>query len=231
MTTENTQMEAQAHRGKDLSYLTVYPENYQPELEYPVVIMLHGFGANMYDLANLAGAIHTKGYMYVCPNAPIPVQIGPGQLGFAWNLPGSPDDDQAKRSDQKLSSFLQEVLDDPSRKAKNSLLLGFSQGGGLTYRFGLPRPDRFSGLAALSCSLRDPDAIRQSLPEVRDQNIFIAHGTQDNPERAQEASDFLKSEGYSPLYKEYSMGHEITQEVLDDLVPWIHQVLPPLDIS
>ena len=52
MTTENTQMEAQAHRGKDLSYLTVYPENYQPELEYPVVIMLHGFGANMYDLAN-----------------------------------------------------------------------------------------------------------------------------------------------------------------------------------
>ena len=111
------------------------------------------------------------------------------------------------------------------------MLLGFSQGGGLTYRFGLPRPDRFAGLAALSCSLRDPDAVKQSLPEVRDQNIFIAHGTQDNPERAQEASEFLKSEGYSPLYKEYNMGHEITQEVLDDLVPWIHQVLPPLDIS
>jgi len=221
-------MEAQAHRGKDLSYLTVYPVDHQPDIQYPLIIMLHGYGANMYDLANLAGDIHTKGYLYVCPNAPLPVQAGPGALGFAWNLPGSTDDEQAKRSDLKLSNFLEEVLGEPGRDPKNCILLGFSQGGGLTYRFGLPRPDRFAGLVALSCSMRDPENIKQTLPESRDQAIFIAHGTQDNPERAREAKDFLAGEGYSPVYKEYNMGHEITPEVLDDLVPWIYRTLPPL---
>ena len=34
------------------------------------------------------------------------------------------------------------------------------------------------------------------------------------------------AQGYQPLYREYPMGHEITQEVLNDLTPWIHDVLP-----
>ena len=39
--------------------------------------------------------------------------------------------------------------------------------------------------------------------------------------------DFLKAEGYSPEYHEYPMGHEINQDVLNDLVPWLKRVLPP----
>jgi predicted esterase len=38
---------------------------------------------------------------------------------------------------------------------------------------------------------------------------------------------FLEAQGYQPLYREYPMGHEISLEVLNDLTPWIHQVLPP----
>jgi hypothetical protein len=30
-------------------------------------------------------------------------------------------------------------------------------------------------------------------------------------------------------YHEYAMAHEISGEVLRDVVPWIAQVLPPLD--
>jgi predicted esterase len=46
-------------------------------------------------------------------------------------------------------------------------------------------------------------------------------------EDAAESRSFLEAEGYSPQYKEYPMGHEISQEVLDDLVPWIRGVLTP----
>ena len=42
-------------------------------------IMLHGFGANMQDLAGLAPAIESEGYVYACPNAPIPFNLGLGQ--------------------------------------------------------------------------------------------------------------------------------------------------------
>ncbi len=36
---------------------------------------------------------------------------------------------------------------------------------------------------------------------------------------------FLEDEGYQPGYKEYSMGHEISQDVLNDVVPWIRSLL------
>ena len=90
------------------------------------------------------------------------------------------------------------------------------------------RPDLFAGLVALSCSIRDQAEMRQQLPAERNQPIFIAHGLQDNIEQARSSREFLEAEGYTPRYTEYNMGHEINQEVMGDLVPWIHGVLPPL---
>ena len=48
-------MQGEVHEGPGLDYLTVLPDDYDPEASYPLVVMLHGFGANMHDLAG-AGA-------------------------------------------------------------------------------------------------------------------------------------------------------------------------------
>lgn len=228
MESQTQRMQADTTHGKDLIYLTVYPEEYDPDLQYPLVIMLHGYGASMYDLADLARLIDTKGYIYVCPNAPVPVQIAQGVLGFAWNVPGKDDPAGALRSEQKLDGFCQEVMEKHSVAPGQAVLLGFSQGGGLTYRYGLSHPSLFAGLAALSCSIRDPDEMRQRLPGERRQPIFIAHGLHDNVERARASREFLEAEGYIPKYMEYNMGHEINQDVMNDLVPWVRSILPPL---
>ena len=97
----------------------------------------------------------------------------------------------------------------------------------LTFEFGLPRPDVFVGLVGLSGQIIDMDRARSSLPEDRGQSIFIAHGTEDTMipvDRGRDARDFLLAEGYAPVYHEYRMGHQVSQEVLDDLVPWIKDV-------
>ena len=51
-------MRGEKHEGKGLKYLTVLPDEYDEAKRYPLVIMLHGFGANMQDLAGLAPVIH-----------------------------------------------------------------------------------------------------------------------------------------------------------------------------
>ena len=221
-------MQVETVQGQDLTYLTVYPQEYDLNLAYPLVILLHGFGANMYDLAELSQLIDTRGYIYVCPNAPISVQLEPGMVGFAWTEPRSDDPQQVLNAEDKLNSFFREVMENHGVAPSNSLLLGFSQGGSMTYRCGLGRPDLFAGLVALSCSIRNPDAMREKLPIGRDQSIFIAHGLRDTIQRAQDSRDFLEAEGYNPTYNEYDMAHEISPEVIRDLVPWIHQILPPL---
>lgn len=129
-----------------------------------------------------------------------------------------------------LDGLVHEVFDEYQVASGQALLLGFSQGGAMTYRYGIVRPEMFAGLAILSGALRNPAALLPHLPATRDQQIFIAHGTHDSVlpvDLSQEAVAFLTAQGYQPLYREYPMGHEISVEVLNDLTPWIHNVLPP----
>ena len=229
-------MKGEQHEGRSLNYITVTPDDYNPEVSYPLVIMLHGFGAHMGDLAGLAPAIEDKGYVYACPNAPIPFDFGGGHVGYGW-MPrqnvASPEEVEAARSNSEalLRDCFEEIFEKLNATPGKMALLGFSQGGAMTYRCGLGRPDLFAGLVALSAAVFDTGILRPNLPEGRDQPIFVAHGVGDmqiNVETARATRDFLEGEGYHPEYREYNMGHEIPFEVLRDLIPWITGVLPPL---
>ena len=225
-------MEAKEHQGKTLKYLAIEPDGYDPNRRYPMIILLHGFGSHMGDLADLTPEINSTGYVYICPNAPLAVQLGPGMVGYAWTPPGgagSPED--AQNADEMLATLFEEVMEQYQVEPGNIILGGFSQGGMMTYRVGLTAPDTFRGLLVLSARVSDPDALRAQLPTERTQPIFISHGLVDEMisiEDGQKSLAFLEFEGYKPEYHEYNMGHAIIQEVLDDIVPWVQRVLPPL---
>ena len=225
-------MKAAQHQGRSLLYLTVEPDDYDASLQYPLFILLHGFGANMQDLASLAPAINREGYVYACPQAPMAFQIGPGMIGYGWTPRGAEATAEDIRSaEDALDTFFVEIMEKYQVSPGNVILSGFSQGGGMTYRCGLRQPNLFAGLAILSGTMPDPDSLRARLPEARNQPIFVAHGTVDSVlpiERGRAAHEFLESEGYQPQYKEYPMAHEISPEALADLVEWASGVLPPL---
>ena len=229
-------MKGEQHEGRSLNFITVTPDDYNPAVSYPLVIMLHGFGAHMGDLASLAPAIEDKGYVYACPNAPIPFDFGGGHMGYGW-MPrqnvAAPEEVEAARasSEALLTDFFDEIFEKLNTTPGKAVLLGFSQGGSMTYRCGLGRPDTFAGLVALSAAIFDPSILKPRLPESRSQPIFVAHGTGDRQiavETARATRAFLEEEGYQPEYREYNIGHEIPLEVLQDLIPWITGVLPPL---
>ena len=100
-------MKGEIHQGNGLQYLTVVPDDYDTDVSYPLVIMLHGFGANMHDLAGLAPAINPSGYVYACPNAPIPFNLGLGHAGFGWMTPrGGSTPEEVANSESLLADFL-----------------------------------------------------------------------------------------------------------------------------
>ena len=224
-------MKAEINEGSGLQYITIVPDEYDSDSAYPLVVMLHGFGANMQDLAGLAPAINDTGYVYACPNAPIPFELGPGQTGFGWMTPrGGGTPEETTNSEQLLSDFFDTVFEQFNVMPGQALLLGFSQGGGMTYRCGLGRADKFAGLAALSATLPDSDELLARLPSERKQPIFIAQGRYDqmvSEDTAHSAKTFLENNGYNPDFHLYDMGHEISGEELGDLVPWMAAVLPP----
>jgi len=224
-------LDAKQFEGETLQYLVLEPDGYDSTLSYPMIILLHGYGASMRDLASLCPAIHSEGYIYICPNAPISVEIGNGMSGYAWTPPRDErEDEDLELAAEKLAVLVKEVTSAYKIQPGRILLGGFSQGGMMTYRCGLPNPDLYMGLFILSGVAPELDLLQEMLPEDRSQPIFIAHGTSDHMvaiAEARSAHSFLDAEGYTTIYGEYSMGHEINQDVLGDLIPWILETLPP----
>ena len=220
------------HDGGALRYVTVEPDDYSDGESYPLVVLLHGYGAHMGDLASVAPAIDQDGYVYAFPNAPHRLDTGFGSVGFSWtSFPPEEDDGAAAESEQLLGEFIDDIQDRLGVPDGQVVLGGFSQGAMMTLRVGLRSPDRFRGLAVLSGKLMDDDML-DDLPEHRTQAVFVAHGTDDEMiavEEGRHTRDSLVQHGYAPEYREYAMAHEIGPNEIADLARWLHTVLPPSD--
>ena len=226
-------MEAYEHQGMHLRYMTVHPDDYDPNRKYPLVIMLHGFGANMQDLAGLSPIISLTGYVYAFPNGPESVELAPGFVGYSWTHPDRRrDPEEDARSREKLLGFFGEVMEAYGVDPGNAALGGFSQGGRMAYLCGLSRPDLFAGVVALGAAIFDTAPLLELLPAERTQPVFVGHGEYDpqiSVEQARMMRGFLEAEGYQPEYHEYPIGHEISRGLVADLSAWLLGVLPPIE--
>jgi phospholipase/carboxylesterase len=222
-------MESQVVEGKSLPYVLVKPPGFTPGAGWPLIVLVHGRGASMYDLAGLAPVFDQTGYVYAFPNGPYSFY----GMGYSWvaGQPGTePVPEGSPGVTELFEGFMDEVLAQTGVEPGNIVLGGFSQGGGVTLRFGLPRPETFKGLMVLSGAFRESDQQTVQLPAERTQPIFVAHGTSDSVlevamGRATKA--YLEREGYPVSYHEYPIAHEISPAEVNDIIPWLHETLPP----
>lgn len=220
------------NRGTTLEYLTVYPDAYDEQRVYPLIVCLHGYGANMEDLTGLASALDSTGYLYVFPNGPLPAFDGADPSMRTWyERGGNESPDAVQFALQALDSFIQEVLARYRVPAGQAILLGFSQGGAMALRYGVPRPDVFAGIASLSGSLRRFEDLRPNLPPARDQPIFVGHGKADSMvpvDYSRQLRAFLEGEGYRPVFHTYPIDHQISPAEIKDVRSWLQKTLPRL---
>src|SRR5688572_6243182 len=109
-------MDAQVIEGKALPYILVTPAGFTPGDAYPLVFLMHGFGANMYDLVSLSTAIDDTGYVYAFPNAPYTVDLG-GGVGYSWALGRPGVAPPTNPSPLSVDEMLEEVVTDAMEKA------------------------------------------------------------------------------------------------------------------
>jgi phospholipase/carboxylesterase len=203
---------------------------------HPTILALHGWGANALDLLGLAPYIGGGRYLVLCPQGTVQMSLGPGAVGYGWfpSTGGGPPDLAAiGTAYEHLQAFLAAALSRYPIDPRKLVLLGFSQGGVMTYRLGLGEPERFAAIVALSTWL--PTAFLDERPHVEASPhppLFIQHGTRDelvSVERARQSVQALRPLGMPVTYREYDMGHEINARSLTDLSAWLQErVLAPL---
>jgi phospholipase/carboxylesterase len=223
-------MEQRLYPGPALEHLVVLPDAYDAGRTYPLVLCLHGYGANMEDLAGLAPVLDPAGYVYVFPNGPLPAFDGADPTTRTWYERGGNESPEAVAAALgALDNCVQAVLSHYRVPASQALLVGFSQGGAMALRYGLPRPDVFAGIAVLSGSLRRLEDLVPDLPTARKQSIFVGHGTKDSlvpVEYSRRLVAFLQDQRYRPFFRTYPVDHQISPVEMRDLREWTQKTLP-----
>ena len=196
------------------------------ESKPPLLLLLHGYGANEDDLFSLAPYLDGR-FMIVSPRAPVMLQ----PMSYAWfNLGFTPqgivvNPEEVESSRRTIRKFLGEIVEAYDCDPKAVYLMGFSQGAMMSLFVALSYPGSASGVVAMSGRV---------IPEVIDQitdkdiltglPIFVAHGSRDMLipiDQGREARAKLSELPVELTYREYDMGHEISYDSLKDIAEWL----------
>ncbi|HVS32709.1 MAG TPA: dienelactone hydrolase family protein [Thermoanaerobaculia bacterium] len=194
----------------------------------PLVIVMHGRGADANDLADLAPLLDSgNGLRFLFPNAPKPWDAGGGMtFGFTWFDGWPPTPESFAESRRMVLDFLKAAVAHYPTPPGQVVLTGFSQGALLALNVALHTEVELAGVVAMSGAFHEIDldrlAKRQNLP------ILIVHGIHDEVIpllAAHRARRVLESHGLSPEYHEFPMGHQVTQESMAVVAEFIERCL------
>ena len=194
----------------------------------PLVVVMHGRGADANDLADIAPMIDgPSGYRFVFPNAPNAWEAAPGMtFGFTWFNGLPPDAASLREARNRVTEFLDAALKRYPTPAGKVVLGGFSQGALMALDAGLRTTQPIAGIVAMSGAL-----FERELPDLsarKDQRVLIVHGTADemiNVNLARRARRVLEGHGLNPEYHEFEMGHHVTPESMAVVSEFIRRCL------
>jgi phospholipase/carboxylesterase len=193
----------------------------------PVLIMLHGYGSDENDLFSFASELPEELFI-ISVRAPYKMQPN-GNAWYAINFDADQkkwsDDEQAKESRDKISNFIDEVVEAYPINKNNITLLGFSQGTILSYAVALSYPEKIRNVVALSGYI-NLDIIKNNFKSnnLSKLNFYCSHGSVDQVipvDWARRTPEILKKLNVDYIYEEFPVGHGVAPQNFFSLKAWL----------
>jgi phospholipase/carboxylesterase len=194
----------------------------------PVLVLLHGRGADENDLMGLAQYFDER-LLIISVRAPYSWMQGSGYTWFDIEDIGSPNPKMFAESYGKLLRFLHDLHNLFSVDDTKITLCGFSMGAMMSYSIALAEPELVNGIMALSGLI--PKSILKTeynLKMIKGKPFFISHGLYDSVipvSFGRSAKKYLTDAGANVVYREYDMDHQIGEETLNDMINWMHDLI------
>jgi phospholipase/carboxylesterase len=198
-----------------------------PAAKHPTVIMLHGRGADEEDLIGLAQQYDPR-LLVLSVRAPYPFAYGGGYTWYDVGAVGTPDPAMFRLSYDRLSQFADEALREYPVDPSRVYLLGFSMGTVMAFALSLTRPELFRGVIANSGYVPEGTHLSFRWRELGNVAYFIAHGRQDPVipiDAARRAKRLFEESTAHVEYREYDMGHQISEESIRDSAAFLEGLL------
>jgi predicted esterase len=201
------------------------PADYDSTRAYPLVIGLHGYGADPKSFARLYERAGSPQLIFVCLQAPYAFGAG-RDLGYSWSTWNRDDSMVGPRSARLSSDFIAEAARKLSARYKTdgTWLLGFSQGCGMAYRTGIAHHDLFKGIICFGGGLDTMSLGAADYAAAKGLRVFASHGKEDRVVEYKYGTttrDFLKRKGFHVTFVDFKGGHTVPEEPLKEAVKWI----------
>jgi phospholipase/carboxylesterase len=196
----------------------------------PLLLLLHGVGSNEEDLFALAEMMDPR-FLVVSARAPITLQTG----AYAWyhvtftpqgpiHTPG-----EAEESRQKLVRFLDEVIAAYDADPERIFVMGFSQGGAMTFSLATTVPEKLAGAVVMSGrTIPEMEPLTASREKLSGLPVLVVHGTRDvvlPVSFGRALKEWFERLPVDLTYREYDMAHEIGGRSLADIQDWLEEQL------
>jgi len=197
----------------------------EPSARPPVAVLLHGLGADEQDLFGLAPYLDSR-LLVVSARAPREAQ----PMGYSWfdidwsEFPPRIDFQQVVESRSAILRLVGEVVEAHGADPSRVWLVGFSQGASMATACVLARPETFRGIVAHSGRVTRRAVPALPVPGLAGFPVLWQHGRADPVVPVafgHEARDLLVGLGLQVDYREYPIGHEISEDSLRDLCGWL----------
>ena len=197
-------------------------------------VMLHGYGADMRDLAPLAPEIPVeRPVRWIFPDGPAVLDWG-GRAWFPIDVEAFEEAQRGEKS-RDLSggepagmdvarAELSALLEELAAPWESLALAGFSQGAMMAVDLALRAPKAPAGVAILSGTLVDRKTVAALAPKKKGLPFFQSHGSVDpilGFSQALALEHELKSAGWIGRLRRFEGGHGIPPEIVTEFGAWL----------
>ena len=146
-----------------------------------VIVLCHGYGGDGKDISTLA--INWQRFLpeaiFLCPNAPEICAVNP--QGYQWfDLSSDKEELILEKSlivEEKLNTFIDQILNNFQLEPNNLALVGFSQGCMVSIQIALKKKKQISCLIGYSGKVINQKHLSDKIKSKP--KIFLMHGTND----------------------------------------------------
>lgn len=194
----------------------------------PLLIALHGYGANKRQMMREAQLMAPHGFAIASlqgfhqhikePREP----GGPLRFGFGW-LTNFRSEESVAIHHEVLLDLIRVLTDDGTADPRRIYLLGFSQSCALNYRFAFTHSEVLTGVIGI-CGGIPGDWDQNPIYKTTQLNVFHLAGKNDEfypPERVRDYEKQLAARARQVTFKSYDATHEIVPAMREDVKKWL----------
>ena len=230
--TENGNTTSRTEERHLRAEIKIYYDLYVPPADEkrarPLLVALHGYGANKRQMMREARSIVPEDFAVVSiqgfhqhirdPRE----EGGPLRFGFGWVTNFHPEESVAIHH-EAINRVLDSLIEEGICDSRALFLLGFSQTCALNYRYAFTYPERLRGVVGI-CGGLPGDWETSELYRETAASVLYLHGTRDEfypPARVEDYGERLRMRARDVEVKAHDAAHEIVPSMREDLKSWL----------